>query len=190
MGLLGSQVRFYGTSWNLPLSSTKQVITARIRRMGESTVFSLSVHTREGGYPVPGLGGVPGLRSGGIPSLRSGGYPISGLRWGGYPVPGLGGYPVSVPGGKVPGLRSGGDLVSGLGGTRSQVSGVPHLRSGLGCGGYPVSGLGGVPHLRSRGVPHLRSGVLPPTDQHSELLLRGGRYASCVHAGGLSCSCI
>ena len=26
------------------------------------------------------------------------------------------------------------------------------------------------------------------TDQQSEHLLRGGRYASCVHAGGLSCS--
>ena len=36
---------------------------------------------------------------------------------------------------------------------------------------------GGVPHSRSRwGVPHPRS------------RLRGGRYASCVHAGGLSCS--
>ena len=26
------------------------------------------------------------------------------------------------------------------------------------------------------------------TDQHSKHLLCGGRYASCVHAGGLSCS--
>ena len=34
----------------------------------------------------------------------------------------------------------------------------------------------------------IRWGTPPPTDQHSEHLLRGGRYASCVHAGGLSCS--
>ena len=34
------------------------------------------------------------------------------------------------------------------------------------------------------------TGVPPPppeTKQHSEHLLRNGRYASCVHAGGLSC---
>ena len=31
-------------------------------------------------------------------------------------------------------------------------------------------------------------GYPPQTDQHSEHLLRGGRYASCVHAGGLACS--
>ena len=33
-----------------------------------------------------------------------------------------------------------------------------------------------------RGVPSPHS-----TEQYSEHLLRGGRYASCVHAGGLSC---
>ena len=26
-------------------------------------------------------------------------------------------------------------------------------------------------------------------EQHREYLLNGGRYASCVHAGGLSCFC-
>ena len=30
----------------------------------------------------------------------------------------------------------------------------------------------------------------PPNHQHSEHLLRGERYASCVHAGGLSCDSI
>ena len=49
--------------------------------------------------------------------------------------------------------------------------GVPGLRSG-----------GGVPHLRSGGVP-----VVPPRISKHLLWLRGGRYASCVHAGGLSC---
>ena len=73
-------------------------------------------------------------------------------------------------GGGVPGLRSGG-------GTPSQVwlRGVPSLR------------FGGVPHLRSGGYPISGPGYPPQTDHHSKLLLRGGQYASCVHAGGLSC---
>ena len=119
-----------------------------------------------------------------------GGYPVSGLRWGGTRSQVWWGGTWSQVGG-VPSLRS-------EGGTPSQVQGLPHLRSGgvphLRSGEYPISGLGGtpfqvrgVPHFRSGwGVPHLGSGV-PPTDQHSELLLCGGRYASCVHAGGLSC---
>ena len=44
------------------------------------------------------------------------------------------------------------------------------------------------------GTPWVRVGTpsqggYPParTDQHSEHLLRGRRYASCIHAGGLSC---
>ena len=71
------------------------LITARIRRMGEGTVFSLFVspHLRGGGYPISGLGG------GGV-------YPISGLGRG-YPIPGLAGG--------VPHPRS------GQGGTPSQV---------------------------------------------------------------------
>ena len=38
------------------------------------------------------------------------------------------------------------------------------------------------------GYPQLGQGYtpLPETEQQSEYLLRGGRYASCVHAGGLS----
>ena len=39
---------------------------------------------------------------------------------------------------------------------------------------YPTPGRGHLPRST-------------PTEQHSEYLLRGGRYASCVHAGGLSC---
>ena len=71
------------------------------------------------------------------------------------------------------------------------MGGVPHPRSGWGVPGVPLSsqvwmvggtqgnpptpGLDGVPHPH----PHW-------TEQHSEHLLLGGRYASCVHAGGLS----
>ena len=54
---------------------------------------------------------------------------------------------------------------------------------GLDGGGYPIPGLdgGGVsPTTMTRWGN-------PPPHQHSEHLLRGGRYASCVHAIGLSC---
>ena len=47
-------------------------------------------------------------------------------------------------------------------------------------GGYPG---GGVPCLG--GVPWPGEGT--QLGQHREYLLHGGRYASCVHAGGLSC---
>ena len=87
-----------------------------------------------------------------------GGYPISGWMVGGYP-------------------------------------GTPPTRSGW-WGGYPIPGLdgGGVP-----GVPPPDQVWMvdwggprepPPThetEQHSERLLCGGRCASWVHAGGLSC---
>ena len=70
-------------------------------------------------------------------------------------------------------------------------------------GGYlPWIG-GGYPTLLGRGVPildgviptldggtYLGWGILPTpweTEQHSEYVLRGRRYASYVHAGGLSC---
>ena len=50
-------------------------------------------------------------------------------------------------------------------------------------GGYPGGGYpgGGYP---GRGLP-CRGGT--QLGQHREYLLHGGRYASCVHAGGLSC---
>ena len=60
----------------------------------------------------------------------------------------------------------------------------------------PHPGLDGVPHLSRTGwgTPLSRTGWdIPPhphpgleTEKHSEHLLRGGRYASSVHAGGLS----
>ena len=79
--------------------------------------------------------------------------------------------------------------IAGGGGTPSQVP----------TGGYLAQvwlGGGGVPHPRSGGggdpIPGNGLGTpLPPpgqeTDLHSEHLLHGGRYASCVYAGGLSC---
>ena len=98
-------------------------------------------------------------------------------------------------GGGAPHPRSG----PGGGGTPSQVwpGGVPYPRSGW--GGYrgsPQPGQEGVPWPDQTwdGVPPLGPGTgYPPGSGmgyppwHSEHLLRGGRYASCVHAGGLSC---
>ena len=48
------------------------------------------------------------------------------------------------------------------------------IGGGTGQGGTPIPG-------QDRGVPQ--------PEQHSVYLLCGGRYASCVHAGGLSCFC-
>ena len=107
----------------------------------------------------------------------------------------MGGYPIPGPGGGYPHPRSG--------------WGIPHSRSGW--GGYPLPCPGGegvlhpadggstpsqiwieVPHPRSRwGYPPIQDWMgYPPqgqeTEQHSEHLVYG-RYASCVHTGGLSC---
>ena len=94
------------------------IFTARIRRMTEGYIFTLSTLARSrqggtpsqvwmvvGGYPISGLGGgVPHLRSGGVPHHRYGGYPSQvlmvgvpgvppqlGLDGGGYP-----GYPPTI----------------------------------------------------------------------------------------------
>ena len=37
-------------------------------------------------------------------------------------------------------------------------------------------------------IMHWGISASPGTEQQSEHLIRGGRYASCVHAGGLSCT--
>ena len=96
-----------------------------------------------------------------------------------------------------------------LGGTPSQVQtgGTPsqvgeHLIPGPD-GGYPgvpptMTGLG-TPHRDWMGYPPIMTGWgnpppptmtgwgTPPHHHHSKHLLRGGRYASGVHSGGLSC---
>ena len=105
------------------------IVTARIRRMGEGTIFTLCVspHLDWGGVPQPrsGLGKVPHPRSG----------------WG-VPIPGLDRGSMSSQ------VCMGDTSISGLdpsqvwtGGAPSQVwMGVPHPRSGQGMG---------VPHPRS-----------------------------------------
>ena len=72
------------------------------------------------------------------------------------------------------------------GGTPSFLTGGTPIRTGW---GYPLLGLdGGIP-------PSGLDGFTPPppssqeTEQQSDHFLRGGRYASCVHAG-LYCLCL
>ena len=129
-----------------------------------------------GGYPIPGLaGGYP------IPDLVRG-YPIPGLARGvppdqvrmgyspndqvlmGYPLPPTR-YPLPRDLAWVPGMGYPPDLGQG----------TPRPGTGY----TPRPGTGYHPPDMGRGTP----------PQHSEHLLRGGWYASCVHAGGLSCYC-
>ena len=93
------------------------IFTARIRRMVEGTVFSLSVPTSTGGYLI---------------WLMGGGYPIPGPDgWGG-------GYPIPGPDGAVnPILLIGGNLIPGIhGGTPILLTGstpwYPPSRTGWG----------------------------------------------------------
>ena len=110
--------------------------------------------------PAGGGGTLPGP-AGGVPWL--GGYPGRGVpcqvQPGGYPDWGV---PCQVQLGGYPGW--GGTLPGPVGGVPCQVQ----------LGGYP-----------GWGVPWPGGGT--QLGQHREYLLHGGRYPSCVHAGGLSC---
>ena len=141
------------------LVDTVELITARIRIMGEGTVFSLFVSSHPGGYPSQVWGG---------------GYPISGLGGTpsqvlGYPISGLGGYPHHRSGG-VPHLRSGGVPHLRSGGTPSQVWGGPHLRSGW----VPLS-------------PEMGQGT-PPSSIASTCYVAGGMPLAFTQEDFLVCS--
>ena len=110
---------------------------------------------------------------------------------GGTPARSSEGYPLGTPHQTWPGV--------------SLLGGVPHLRyppSDLAGrvplpGGYPTSGTphqiwpGGTPTGDTPPqVPHMRpgrGGGEVHLNWQMEYLIRRGRYASCVHAGGLSC---
>ena len=62
----------------------------------------------------------------------------------------------------------------------AQDMGVPHPRSGQ---GIPW----GTPPMSRWGASSGWGEGYPQPEQHNMYLLRGGRYASWVHAGGLSC---
>ena len=151
-------------------------------------------HEAVGGYPdppggVPGSGTPPGGYPGQVPPRvpgpprgvpRSGTFPPGGTQVRYHP-PG-GGTRVRYPPGGVPGPPRGGTRVRyPPGGYPSQVP-PP--------GGYPDPPPGGyLGQVSPRGVP--KSGTPPQggtrVGQQKEYSLHGGRYASCVHAGGLSC---
>ena len=148
-------------------------------------------YPRSRGYPIPGPGrrGVPHPADGWeYPIPGAGGGTPSQVQVGGYPIPGPGGgYPIQLMDGGYP-------IPGPVGGTLSQVQvGVPHPADGWGSpqpssqwGGalYPLSKIGwDTPIQDWMGYPPPRQ----ETDQQSEHMLRSGRYASCVHTGGLSC---
>ena len=127
------------------------------------------------GHPPGGGGGTqPGPSWGG-------GYPGRG----GYPA---GGYPGGVPRSGTPLARSGGGVPC-QGGTLlggrypGQVPPQPGQEGGTLPGGYPARGGTQVRYPPGQ----VRRGGGTQLGQHREYLLHGRRYASCVHAGGLSC---
>ena len=85
------------------------------------------------------------------------------------PGPDKGGYPSQVQTGGTP-------VRDGL---------TPPPRPGQD-GGVPQSGMGYTPGQDRRVTP-VSDGVPPWMGQQMEYLRSGGRYTSCVHAGGLSC---
>ena len=139
----------------------------------EGTVFTgVCLSTGGGGggpvrYPPPRGPGTPpgGYRSPGTPPGGSG-----------YPPPG-GGTEVRVP---------------PLGGYQGQVPPLGGTKVRVPPGGVRVPPQGGYWSLGTpRGGTRVRyppqGGYLTRVGQQKEYSLHGGRYASCVHAGGLSC---
>ena len=166
------------------------MITDGVRSTRGGYIFSLFVCSHLGGYPIRLMGGTPSQFQGGAPSqVQVGGYPIPGPGGGGmgtpsqvqvgeypsqvqggYPIPGPGGYPILGPGrGCPPGIP-------------------PHLAGGRLPGVPPHLAGGCPPGVSPTWQGGARPGTPPYQEQHSMYLLHGGRYASCVHAGGLSCS--
>ena len=110
-----------------------------------------------------------------VPSQGNGGTPIQSLMGRGVFQPGQDG--VSLPNWGWMGVTP-----SALDGSTPHQDwmGYPPVTTGW---GYPLSHVDGVP---ASGCGYL----LLETEQQSEYLLHGGWYASCVHAGGLSSSCV
>ena len=155
----------------------EQIITDHVRSTTEGYVFTLST-MGGGGYPIWLMGGVPHPcpGGGGTPSMsRQGGVP--------HPCPGGGVVLHPCPGG------GGTPSMSRWGGTpsMSRLGGVPHPagRGGVPhpCPGGGVPQWGGTPVGGPPGVPPPWLGYPPPPST----CYGRGRYASCVHTGGLSC---
>ena len=122
----------------------------------------------QGGYPYPIM--LCNISQNAMGQL--GGYPARSSRRGTLPgpaggVPWPGGVPCQVQPGGYPGR------------------GVPWLGGYPGWGGTLARGYPGWGGTLARGATLAGGGT--QLGQHREYLLHGGRYASCVHAGGLSC---
>ena len=170
--------------------------------MTEGNIFSLSTLVGGGGTPSQvWMEGEPisGLDRGSTPSqVCIGGVPHPRSRWRGVPHPRSGqGVPHPRSRWGVPHSADGGHPIKD-----QDVGGYPGIPP-LSKTGWdtPLSrpGMEGIPHPRLDGVHppfHQQNGVTPPSKtgwgtpphhQQSEHLLRDGRCASCVHAGGLYC---
>ena len=143
------------------------VITDHVRSTRGGYIFSLSVSSHLGGR-----GGTRGPPAGGSPPAGEGAPPAG---KGACPLLGRG-HP--LPRRRGASLLGRGHPLLGKGGT--PCWGAPPAKEG----GCPPAG-GGVPPLL--GAPCQGGEGGAPPKQHSVYLLRGGRYASCIHAGGLSC---
>ena len=174
------------------------VFTARVRSTREGNVLtrvcpSINLSVHRGGYPYPIMLcniSQNAMRQRGGTRVR---YPPGGLPGSGTPP---GGYLAQVPPGGVPRPPWGGTWVryppGGVPG-----SGTPGGVPGTPPGGYPgqVPPWGGTrtPPGGYQTPPGGTRVRYPPgggsrVGQQKEYSLHGGRYASCVHAGGLSCS--
>ena len=171
------------------------VFTARVRSTREGNVLtrvcpSINLSVHRGGYPYPIM-----LCNISQNAMR---------QWGGVPGPPRGGTRVRYPPGGVPGPPVGGVPGSGTPPGDTRVRYPP--RGGIWVryppGGtrvrYPPGGTrvryppGGYPGQVPPGGGGYPGQVPPPgggtrVGQQKEYSLHGGRYASCVHAGGLSC---
>ena len=164
-------------------------ITARMRSTREGAVFTgVCLLTFRGGTPSSWLRGYPIRGPGkGVPHPAGGGTPSqfqvwdTPSSWWGVPHPRSRWWVVPHPRSRWEGTPS----QVWMGGTPSQVQagGAPFQ---VWMDWYPISGLGGgyPPYPGLDGIPS----PLIRRQQHSEHLLCSGWYASCVHAGGLSCS--
>ena len=139
------------------------IFTDHIRRMGEGNVFSLCVSLHLDGRGVPHPRGLDG-----------GGVTPSQVQMGvSHPADGGGGL---VEGYLHPADRRGTPIQDHDRGTWSRTGWwFPPIETEWGT--PPVQDWMGYPPYS----PHQE------TDQHSEHLLCAGWYASCIHAGGLSC---
>ena len=152
--------------------------------MGQTLGGAYPTRSKPGGYPAK-RGTLPGPAGGGYPARSSrGGVPCHG----GYPARSSRGVPCQ--GGTLPGPARGEYPARGVL-CQVQLGGYPTRSSWV---GYPAGGLlcqvqlgGGYPARSSRGRVPCRGGIQVGVGQQKEYSIHGRRYASCVHAGGISC---